>query len=237
MALGLVAGSMLSGCSAAPAREPADPTGSAGSRPSTPASAASSPPSSTTLERLLARVRVVPEPTYRSGYDRSCEAGHACVFGPLWTDDHPGPFGHNGCDTRQDVLLRQLSDIEMRWGSRCRVYDGTLMDPYTGRRLTWRRDGYDIQVDHVYPLAAAWAAGAWAWPQRRRLRFANDVRRELLAVSADANQAKGAATPSQWLPPRGRCGYLGAYLRVAVAYDLPITAADARVVRRVATRC
>ena len=102
---------------------------------------------------------------------------------------------------------------------------------------TWRRDGYDIQVDHVYPLAAAWAAGAWAWPQRRRLRFANDVRRELLAVSADANQAKGAATPSQWLPPRGRCGYLGAYLRVAVAYDLPITAADARVVRRVATRC
>ncbi|MEZ5091339.1 DUF1524 domain-containing protein [Nocardioides sp.] len=110
-------------------------------------------------------------------------------------------------------------------------------DPYTGRRLTWRQDGFAIQVDHVYPLAAAWAAGAWAWPQRRRLRFANDVRRELLAVSADANQAKGAATPSQWLPPRGRCGYLGAYLRVAVAYDLPITAADARVVRRVATRC
>lgn len=191
------------------------------------------------LARLLGSVRVVPRATYHPGYDRSCEPGRACVFGPEWTDDHPGRFGHNGCDTREDVLLQQLRDIELRWGSRCRVYDGRLRDPYTGRGLTWQADGYRIQVDHVYPLAAAWHAGAWSWPPKRRLRLANDVDRELLAVGADANQEKGAATPADWMPPdRGSwCRYLAAYLRVAAAYDLPVTDADAAVVRRVAERC
>ena len=190
------------------------------------------------LERLLSRVSVVPGATYHPGYDRDCDPG-ACVFGPPWTDDHPGAFGHNGCDTRQDVLLQQLRDVELRWGSRCRVYDGRLLDPYSGELLTWREDGYWIQVDHLYPLAAAWHAGAWAWSPRRRLRFANDLRRELLAVSARTNQDKGSRTPSDWLPPnRGfRCRYLTKYLSVALAYDLPITQADARVVRRVAPRC
>ena len=37
-----------------------------------------------------------------------------------------------------------------------------MRDPYTGRKLTWRRDGYRIQIDHVYPLSTAWYAGAWA---------------------------------------------------------------------------
>lgn len=230
---------LTAGCTApAPDRAPADST-PVSARPTPPAATPRSPAQGGRLLALLGRVRVVPDTAYRPGYDRRCDDGHACVFGPLWTDDHPGPFGGNGCDTRQDVLLRQLRDVEMRWGSRCRVYDGVLDDPYTGRRLTWRTDGYDIQVDHVYPLAEAWHAGAWAWSQRRRVRFANDVRRELLAVSADANQDKGAATPAEWLPPdrAGRCGYLEAYLRVAAAYDLPVTDADAAVVRRVARRC
>ena len=89
-------------------------------------------------------------------------------------------------------------------------------------------DGYVIQIDHVYPLARAWHEGAWSWTQRRRVRFANDVDRELLAVGARANQDKVDQTPAEWLPPWQpyRCRYLVTYLRVAVAYDLPVTRAD-----------
>lgn len=225
----------LSACRATGGDDP-EP-GAAGASSSRPSSE-SPGPAGARLHRLLGLVGVA-EASYHAGYDRSCAPGHACVFGEEWTDDHAGLFGNNGCDTRQDVLLDQMRHIEMRWGSRCRIYEARLTDPYTGRRLTWRDDGYRIQVDHLYPLARAWHAGAWAWPQGRRVRFANDVRLELLAVSARANQRKGARSPADWLPPRRsyRCRYLVRYLVVARTYDLPITPSDAAVVRRYARSC
>ncbi|KQV72639.1 hypothetical protein ASC64_20020 [Nocardioides sp. Root122] len=187
---------------------------------------------------LLDRARVVADIEHHPGYDRDCDPG-GCVFGEPWTDDHDGPKGHNGCTTREDVLLLQMTDIEMRWGSRCRIYEARLRDPYTGERMTWRDDGYVISIDHVYPLARAWHGGAWAWTPRRRTAFANDVRRELLAVSASANQAKEADGPADWLPAwrRYRCTYATLYVRVAVAWDLPLTTADADAVRLVARSC
>ena len=187
---------------------------------------------------LLDRARTVDDIEHRPGYDRSCDPG-ACVFGEPWTDDHAGPKGHNGCTTREDVLLLQMTDIEMRWGSRCRIYEARLRDPYSGERMTWRDDGYYISIDHVYPLARAWHGGAWRWPLRKRVAFANDVRRELLAVSARTNQAKEADGPADWLPPwrRSHCDYVRRYVRAAVAWDLPLTTADADAVRRVARTC
>ncbi|HET9564972.1 MAG TPA: hypothetical protein VFP27_10845, partial [Mycobacterium sp.] len=32
------------------------------------------------------------------------------AFGDSWTDDNPAPGGHNGCDTRNDILDRDLVD-------------------------------------------------------------------------------------------------------------------------------
>ena len=122
---------------------------------------------------LLDRARTVDDIEHRPGYDRSCDPG-ACVFGEPWTDDHAGPKGHNGCTTREDVLLMQMKDIEMRWGSSCRIYEARLRDPYSGERMTWRDDGYYISIDHVYPLARAWHGGAWRWPLRKRVAFATN---------------------------------------------------------------
>jgi hypothetical protein len=187
---------------------------------------------------LLGRARVVDDIAYQPGYDRDCDPG-GCVFGEPWTDDHAGPKGHNGCTTREDVLLMQMRDIELRWGSRCRIYEARLRDPYSGELMTWRDDGYDISIDHVYPLARAWHGGAWAWSLDKRITFANDVRKELLAVSARTNADKEADGPGEWLPPwrRSHCDYVRRYVRVAVAWDLPLTTADADVVRRVAATC
>ncbi|MEO6509462.1 MAG: HNH endonuclease family protein [Nocardioides sp.] len=187
---------------------------------------------------LLDRVTVTDSAPYYPGYDRDCDPG-GCVFGEEWTDDNDTTYGHNGCNTREDVLLQQMRDIELRWGSECRIYQAKLKDPYTGRKLTWRRDGYRIQIDHVYPLSTAWYAGAWDWTQRKRVRFANDVDRELLAVWGAANQAKENSTPSEWLPPREayHCAYVLRYLRVALHYGLSVTAADVTTIRDIASRC
>src|SRR6478736_4686869 len=185
---------------------------------------------------LLDRVAVTATAPYYPGYDRDCDPG-GCVFGEEWTDDNATRFGHNGCDTRQDVLLQQMRHIEMRWGSKCRIYQARMRDPYTGRKLTWRRDGYRIQVDHVYPLSGAWYAGAWAWTQQKRVRFANDVDHELVATWGATNQAKENFTPSEWLPPREayHCRYVLTYLEVAVRYGLSVTDADVATMQDVAS--
>ena len=205
---------------------------------SAPPASASTASTGDRIRGLLGVVTITADEPYYPGYDRDCDPG-GCVFGEEWTDDNPTRFGHNGCDTRQDVLLQQMRDIELVWGSRCRIYQARLRDPYTGRRLTWRHDGYRIQIDHLYPLSRAWYAGAWAWSQQRRVRFANDVDRELLAVWGPANEAKGNDTPSQWLPPRTayHCRYVLAYLKVAVHYGLSVTEADAATIRDVAAGC
>ena len=42
----------------------------------------------------------------------------ACVFGPAWSDDQDAPGGHDGCDTRNNVLAQDLSDVVFKPGTR-----------------------------------------------------------------------------------------------------------------------
>ncbi|WP_084536111.1 HNH endonuclease family protein [Nocardia yamanashiensis] len=195
-------------------------------------------PARAELEKLLTTVRIVDSRGHPGGYERGCKAGQGCVFGPAWSDDQDAPRGHDGCDTRNNVLGEQLSGV-VRKGD-CVVVSGTLDDPYTGKRIDFTKsDAKDIQIDHVYPLAAAWDMGASGWGAAQRLRFANDVEVNLLAVAAKANQDKGDRTPGDWLPPSraGHCFYAGKYLTVAVRYELPLTAADRDALARVARTC
>ncbi|MGW4245742.1 HNH endonuclease family protein [Nocardia sp. NPDC004722] len=192
------------------------------------------------LERLLAGVRTVPKRPRPGGYERGCASGQGCVFGPAWTDDHDGPGGHDGCDSRNTVLGRQLSGVVRRAGDGCVVVSGALDDPYTGQRIAFARaDAKAVQIDHVYPLAAAWDLGASGWPMGRRVRFANDVDFNLLAVDGKTNEDKGDRTPGDWLPPARatHCFYAGKYLMVATRYGLPVTAADRAALERVARAC
>lgn len=204
------------------------------------------------LEQLLAEVTVVPRRPHPGGYDRGCLAGQGCVFGPAWTEgpfadprgpDAEGPDngGRGGCDTRNSVLGKQLSQVRFRAGSHdCMVLSGILDDPYTGQRIQFdRARPRAVQIDHVYPLAAAWDMGASQWPLQRRVRFANDIDVNLLAVDGDANKDKRDQTPSDWLPPARayRCFYAGKYLLAATRYALPITAADQDILRVVVRSC
>ncbi|WP_405167016.1 HNH endonuclease family protein [Nocardia sp. NBC_01499] len=198
-------------------------------------------PSRVELTQLLAGMRVVAVRPHPGGYDRGCKAGQGCVFGPAWTDDNSGPGGHDGCDTRDNVLARQLGGVSFRPGTRdCVVVGGTLNDPYTGKRISFKKaDAYDVQIDHVFPLAAAWDLGAVGWPLERRIRFANDLEDNLLATDGLTNAAKGDKTPAEWLPPdrANHCFYAGKYLTVAAHYELALTEADSTALHSVARGC
>lgn len=192
------------------------------------------------LDELLDQVDVVRDRPDVPGYDRECGPGHACGFGPDWSDDTTAPLSRNGCDTRNDLLSRGLGQVRYRSGTNeCVVVAGRLRDPYTGQLIEFRKTtAHDVGVDHLIPLARAWDLGAAGWPQARRDRFANDPI-NLVVVSGSANSSKSDRGPGEWLPinARYRCTYGARYLQVAVAYDLPITRPDRRALRLLATRC
>jgi hypothetical protein len=101
----------------------------------------------------------------RTGYERE-------EFGYGWADTD-----HNGCDTRNDVLARDLTGESFRSGSDCVVVSGTLEDPYSGHTIDFRRGegtSDDVQIDHVVALSDAWQKGAQRWDDDRRTAFAND---------------------------------------------------------------
>ena len=80
------------------------------------------------------------------------------AFGDSWTDDNPAPGGHNGCDTRNDILDRDLVDKTYVSIKRCpnAVATGTLHDPYTNATVPFVRGahvGAAVQIDHILSAA------------------------------------------------------------------------------------
>ncbi|MFG3308363.1 HNH endonuclease family protein [Streptomyces wuyuanensis] len=161
----------------------------------------------------------------RTGYERD-------EFGYAWMDTADGvPLARNGCDTRNDLLKLHGRNIQFRAGSDCVVVSMDLYDPYTGKEIAWKKaKAAEVQIDHVVPLSYSWQMGSSRWPESRRRQFANDVL-NLLPVEGRANSAKRDSGPASWLPPdrRIRCAYAVRFAQVALKYELPVTAADKRM--------
>jgi hypothetical protein len=185
---------------------------------------------------VLAGITVLPVRTRRYDYRRP-------AFGDAWTDDNDAPGGHNGCDTRDDILSRDLVDVTYVFTKRCpnAVATGTLHDPYTNAVIAFQRGakvGEAVQIDHIVPLAYAWDMAAASWPDPLRLRFANDPA-NLLAVQGQANQDKGDSPPARWMPPNAAfaCQYAMQFIAVMRGYALPLDQGSADVLRQAAGTC
>ncbi|GAY16578.1 HNH endonuclease family protein [Mycobacterium sp. shizuoka-1] len=172
------------------------------------------------------------------GYDY-----HRDAFGDAWDDDNSAPGGRNGCDTRNDILDRDLVDKTYVSTKRCphAVASGVLHDPYTSATIPFTRGaqvGAAVQIDHLVPLAYAWDMGARDWPPDMRLRFANDPA-NLLAVAGQVNQDKGDQQPGVWMPPNHAfwCQYAMQFVAVLRGYSLPVDQASADELRQAAATC
>ena len=156
-----------------------------------------------------------------STYDREGK------FGPAWGYDLNG----NGCDTRNDILDRDLQNVKVGKDG-CTVLSGTMVnDPYTGKTYDWQRGrntSMAVQIDHIIPLKYAWMHGADKWDQETREQYANDPD-VLVAADGPANAAKGAKGPSQWEPENKgyTCQYAKDWLKIADKYNLSVDKADA----------
>ncbi|MBB6344575.1 hypothetical protein FHU36_001084 [Nonomuraea muscovyensis] len=166
----------------------------------------------------------------RTGFERD-------KFGSPWAD-----VDRNGCDTRNDVLKRDLRDEKFKAGTHdCVVVSGVLQDPYSGKTIAFRR-GQDtssqVQIDHLIPLSDAWQKGAQQWTATKRKEFANDPL-NLLAVDGPLNGQKSDSDAATWLPPRRayRCAYVARQIDVKAKYDLWVTAAEKDAMDRVLDSC
>lgn len=184
--------------------------------------------------------RATPAGERTPDYDRA-------EFGTSWQD-----MDGNGCDTRNDILARDLhragprgegagDPAERAAGTDpCVVTAGSLDDPYTGATIAFERGKHSarVQIDHVVALADAWVAGAWRWESVHRARFANDPD-NLLAVSGSANQDKGAKRADEWLPDNSgyHCVYVLRQVKVKRRYALSVTRAERAAMSDALDRC
>lgn len=144
------------------------------------------------------------------------------------------------CDTRQRILLRDLTDVVLS-SDNCTVSSGTLHDPYTAKVISFMRGSGTsslVQIDHVVALSDAWQKGAQGWTTAKREQLANDDL-ELLAVDGAANQQKSDGDAATWLPSNKafRCQYVARQIAVKLKYELWITSAEHDAMQRVLADC
>ena len=160
----------------------------------------------------------------KTGYTRS-------LFGEGWRKS-------GDCTTRELILQRDLENpvIEV-----CKVFSGTLNDPYTAKTIAFQRgaDTSDnVQIDHIVALSDAWQKGAQNLTQVERENLANDPL-ELVAVDGPTNQKKSDGDAATWLPPNKsyRCQYVARQIAVKQKYRLWVTQAEKQAMRNVLVSC
>jgi len=173
---------------------------------------------------------------------RAPKTGYArAEFGDAWTDDVDVAGGHNGCDTRNDILGRDLVQVSFKPGTRdCLVLTGVLHDPYSAKSVPFTRtaDAAAVQIDHVVALSNAWQTGAQRLSAQRRQDLANDPA-NLQATTRAMNSQKGDGDAATWLPADKsyRCSYVSRQIVVKALYGLWVTPAERAAMVRVLTGC
>ena len=166
----------------------------------------------------------------KTGYTRA-------QFGPVWAD-----VDRNGCDTRNDILKRDLTDKVFRAKTRdCVVESGSLLDPFSGETINFVRgntSSMEVQIDHVIALSNAWQTGAFQLSIKERTALANDPL-NLLAVKGRLNSQKGDGDAATWLPPLKsyRCDYVSRQIAVKLKYKLWFTAPEKEAMIRILKSC
>ena len=183
-----------------------------------------------------ANVITVGEYDDNGSYDRD-------LFGSAWAD-----VDGNGCDTRNDVLTRDIANAVIT--SDCNVQSGTATDPYTGLSVEFvRGQGTSnlVPIDHIIALGDAYYASGYAWSPEKRAEFANDPL-NLISTTQTFNSWKSDKTPSEMLDAEyqlekhnlsftGKCFYASEYTKIAVKYELPVRQVDANALNSMLTTC
>ncbi len=184
---------------------------------------ASAPTALSILNKLEVKGRAA-----KTGYTRS-QFSH-------WSDPD-----RNGCDSRNDILKRDLKMISFKDGTRnCKVISGELVDPFSGKKIRFdlNTSVSNVDIDHIVALSNAWQTGAAYFDKNTRSNIANDPL-NLLAVDASLNRQKGDGDAATWLPPLKsfRCEYVARQVAVKFKYKLWVTVPEKNAITNILAKC
>jgi Protein of unknown function (DUF1524) len=165
---------------------------------------------------------------------RAAKTGYTRSQFPHWSDPD-----RNGCDARNDTLKRDLTNITYKAGTRdCKVIAGQLLDPFSGKVITFSTTKVVIDIDHVVALSNAWQTGAAYFDKNKRSQIANDPL-NLLAVDSKLNRQKGDGDAATWLPPSKafRCEYVARQVAVKAKYGLWVTKPEKVAIDKILSSC
>jgi len=165
---------------------------------------------------------------------RAAKTGYTRAQFPTWSD-----LNRNGCDTRNEILNRDLTKVLFKAGTKdCKVTSGSLLDPYSGKVITFSSTKSNIDIDHVVALSNAWQTGAAYFDKTKRQLIANDPL-NLLAVDYSLNRQKGDGDAATWLPPLKsyRCNYVARQIAVKAKYALWVTSPEKDAIVKILEKC
>jgi hypothetical protein len=165
---------------------------------------------------------------------RAAKTGYTRAQFTHWSD-----LDRNGCDARNDTLKRDLTEVIYKAGTRdCKVISGLLLDPYSGKVITFSSTKSTIDIDHVVALSNAWQTGAAYFDKTKRQQIANDPL-NLLAVDFSLNRQKGDGDAATWLPPLKsyRCDYVARQIAVKAKYGLWVTQPEKVAIIKLLEKC
>ena len=166
----------------------------------------------------------------KTGYSRD-------AFGQRWAD-----VDRNGCDTRNDILKRDMTSIVYKAKTRnCVVLSGTLIDRYSGETINFVRgevSSMEVQIDHVVALSNSWQTGAFKLSIAQRTALANDPL-NLFAVKGRLNSQKGDGDAATWVPPLKsfRCAYVAQQIAVKAKYSLWVVPPEKAAMLAILSQC
>ena len=165
---------------------------------------------------------------------RAAKTGYTREQFPHWSD-----LNRNGCDTRNEILERDLTTVIFKVGTKdCKVITGSLLDPYSGKVISFSSTKSTVDIDHVVALSNAWQTGAAYFDKTKREAIANDPL-NLLAVDYSLNRQKGDGDAATWLPPLKsyRCDYVARQVAVKAKYALWVTAPEKKQIVKILEKC
>lgn len=127
-----------------------------------------------------------------------------------------------GCDTHEDVRMRDFDPDTIVVDGDCRVLFGEMQGPYLGERIEYNRYGNrDVDTEHVVAVAQAWRNGAYDWDEETKQEFYQD-KDNLVMVDESENGTKSSDDITSYLPPNQgvHCEFAATKVFVKDKYDL-----------------
>lgn len=158
------------------------------------------------------------------------------------------PYEGSACwSTKEEVLARQAVPNSLKFidkdmkktkdkAKACKITAGKWIDPYTGDTI---KAVEDMDVDQVVSVKTASRQASKELTKEDKVRFANDVDSNLLAVSKKGKEKRNGASIAKYTPKNKeyKCTFTKTYVLTSSKYGIGASEKDKKVIDKIMADC